>query len=128
MTQSRSASPRLVCKPSRECWIWMPGASFSEKATRLTVEVSAGDCGPFTNRALSKRGRPIRPRAILTSRILLCQLRYVWTVPTWRFTRLTNRPRRLAHEHAALTKAAYVAGCVCADCRTHQRERMAKNR
>jgi hypothetical protein len=26
------------------------------------------------------------------------------------------------------TNAAYVAGCVCADCRTRQRERMARNR
>jgi hypothetical protein len=26
------------------------------------------------------------------------------------------------------TNAAYVAGCVCKDCRDHQRQRMAKNR
>jgi hypothetical protein len=26
------------------------------------------------------------------------------------------------------TNAAYVAGCVCSDCREHQRQRMAKNR
>jgi hypothetical protein len=26
------------------------------------------------------------------------------------------------------TNAAYVAGCVCKDCREHQRQRMAKNR
>jgi len=26
------------------------------------------------------------------------------------------------------TNAAYVAGCVCQDCRDHQRQRMAKNR
>jgi hypothetical protein len=26
------------------------------------------------------------------------------------------------------TNAAYVAGCVCEDCREHQRQRMAKNR
>jgi hypothetical protein len=26
------------------------------------------------------------------------------------------------------TNAAYVAGCVCKDCRDHQRQRMARNR
>jgi hypothetical protein len=26
------------------------------------------------------------------------------------------------------TNAAYVAGCVCKDCRQHQRQRMARNR
>jgi hypothetical protein len=34
--------------------------------------------------------------------------------------------RRDDLEHG--TNAAYVAGCVCSDCRTHQRERMAKSR
>ena len=32
--------------------------------------------------------RPIYPRATGACRILLCQLLYVWTVPTWRFTLL----------------------------------------
>ena len=34
--------------------------------------------------------------------------------------------RRDALQHG--TNAAYVAGCVCNDCRDHQRQRMAKNR
>jgi hypothetical protein len=34
--------------------------------------------------------------------------------------------RRDDLEHG--TNAAYVAGCVCSDCRTHQRMRMARNR
>ena len=34
--------------------------------------------------------------------------------------------RRDDLEHG--TNAAYVAGCVCKECRVHQRERMAKNR
>jgi hypothetical protein len=34
--------------------------------------------------------------------------------------------RRDDLEHG--TNAAYVAGCVCKDCREHQRQRMAKNR
>jgi hypothetical protein len=34
--------------------------------------------------------------------------------------------RRTDIEHG--TNAAYVAGCVCKDCREHQRRRMARNR
>ena len=34
--------------------------------------------------------------------------------------------RRNDLEHG--TNAAYVQGCVCSECREHQRERMAKNR
>jgi hypothetical protein len=34
--------------------------------------------------------------------------------------------RRGDHKHG--TNAAYVAGCVCSDCREHQRQRMAKSR
>ena len=34
--------------------------------------------------------------------------------------------RRNDLEHG--TNAAYVAGCVCSDCRAHQRQRMAKDR
>jgi len=34
--------------------------------------------------------------------------------------------RRDGLEHS--TNAAYVAGCVCKDCRDHQRQRMAKSR
>jgi hypothetical protein len=36
---------------------------------------------------------------------------------------LTATRRDLKHG----TNVAYVAGCVCADCRAHQRERMASN-
>jgi hypothetical protein len=36
-----------------------------------------------------------------------------------------NATRREDLEHG--TNAAYVAGCVCKDCRDHQRRRMAKN-
>jgi hypothetical protein len=34
--------------------------------------------------------------------------------------------RRIDLNHG--TNAAYVAGCVCKDCREHQRQRMARNR
>jgi hypothetical protein len=69
-------------------------------------------------------------------RTVLCQLNLtpnqVWgltkTDPEWaaelEAALTATRRGDLAHG----THAAYVAGCVCSDCRKHQRQRMAKNR
>jgi hypothetical protein len=50
------------------------------------------------------------------------------TDPEWseKLDSALTATRRVDLEHG--TNAAYVHGCVCSECRTHQRIRMARNR